>query len=60
MTAIDVDIVWHFVKAALRALDLVTLAIKQNHPHVMQIELENAKRQLRELVERLEDVELDE
>jgi hypothetical protein len=60
MASIDVDIVWHFVKAALRALDLLMLAIEKGHPHVMKIELENARRHLRGLLERLEDAELEE
>jgi hypothetical protein len=53
MKSIDVDTVKPFVNAAIYALNIVTQAKEQNNQRAVEIELENAKRELRALLERL-------
>ena len=57
MKSIDVDTVKPFVNAAIYALNCVTEAVEEYIQRAMEIELENAKRELRALLERLEGAE---
>ena len=57
MKLIDIDTVKPFVYAAMYALNLATQAKAKNDERAMEIELQNAKQQLRALQERLERLE---
>ncbi len=54
IVVIEVDEVKPFIGAALYALDLATKAKEANDTRAMEIELENARRELLALSEKLE------
>lgn len=57
MKAIDIDTVKPFVRAAIYALDLAEQARAKDNQRAEKIELENAKRELYALLEKLETLE---